>query len=65
MLTVYEHETEGWGHQELGLASVRNRERPISLKQLRRATAQAEKLAKKMYMAYSKVRKSVVQNRDG
>ena len=32
MLTVYEHETEGWGHQEL----------------LRKATAQAEKLAKQM-----------------
>lgn len=57
MLTLYRHPQ--WTHVEMGIASVRNREKPITLKLLRETTREVESLAGKLYRAYSRVHKSI------
>jgi hypothetical protein len=57
MLKLYTHPQ--WTHAELGIASVRNREKPITLTILRQSVRKAETLSAKLYRAYSRVYKSI------
>jgi hypothetical protein len=58
MLKLYQHPQ--WNHAELGIASARNRDKPITLAVLRTNVRKAETLSGKLYRAYSRVHKSVV-----
>jgi hypothetical protein len=64
MMKVYHHEAHGWIHEEVELGNVRNRERGVSLKALRTATSEAEKLAKSLYKQYHKIHKAIVKHHD-
>ena len=57
VLSLYRHPE--WTHAELGIGTVRNSDKPVTLQVLRSKTREVEALAKKLHRAYSRVYKSV------
>jgi len=61
VLKVYTHPGYGWTHSEFGLANAKNRENAMSLAGLKKAAAQAKRLADSLYRLYGKIHAQVTK----
>jgi len=63
VMKVYHHPKEGWTHREIALANAKNRDREVSLANLKKAVSESERLAKALYGLYGKIHMRVVTDR--